>query len=957
MNVDGREIILISVYFKYSDNVHDHVRGLSDVLRLLRGRQVLLAGDFNARSPLWFDRPGSDRTGSARPVEEFISSSGLNILNRPGPATFAGPAGESYIDLTLCSDGLLSLLSNWRVLPDAVVCDHRLITWSVGAAPAVDPIGLRSFKCFRPDWQGFASSLDFELRDFDDWVRLDADFAGDKFNSAVVNAAESALGRCKPGGGHATSWWNPDLSLLRRKFKAAERAFRPVRKKEIDRESPAGVRLWGALQRARGAYQKAVRLAKVAAWRDWITDVGNTDPWSVSRTVVKTKKSADHYLTSVITDEGETKSIGDTLKALVDGLVPVDRPDTYTRHQMQLAVLSRVPPRGRGTEEVTVVNREELGEIIKGLGPRKAPGIDRINGIIVKKVWEYCPDVVLRLMQKCLREGVFPRVWKRGLLRVIPKGNDKPVSDLKAYRPITLLPSFGKVLEILVRNRLGGSLSVGSPMQFGFSRGLGTEHAIAECVRYVGSTRSKYVLGVFLDIAGAFDNAWWPMMLAKLKLRGCPLALFNIVSDYFRERSVVIAYAGLVHERAVSMGCPQGSVLGPFLWNVLFDDLLGLRYPNGCSMIAYADDALLLLSGDSRAQIEGKFTLAIGQILEWGSRNRLCFAPAKTYAMWMKGSLGRSRDPVLRMDGHAVRLVDEVRYLGVILDRSFSFMPHVRSIAQRTASMFFMLRRLSGATWGLEFRALRRIYRAAYVPFVTYAAKTWSHRLSVGSVNLALLRSQRLPLLAVTGAYRTAASIGLPVLAGVLPANLETLRAVAMRDLKRGENATLLGTTVSVGSGRSDFNRAVGEVEDLVMDEWQSTWDAGRTARLVYRFLPDVRERMRMSFFGLDHWGVQLVTGHGEFRGKLFQLGLSDNPWCTCGGGMQDAEHILWDCTMLGSARDEMIEGLDSDTPRPVWFGELLRSPANLSCFKRFVKSWVDLWEELRVPGSPPDHV
>jgi hypothetical protein len=309
------------------------------------------------------------------------------------------------------------------------------------------------------------------------------------------------------------------------------------------------------------------------------------------------------------------------------------------------------------------------------------------------------------------------------------------------------------------------------------------------------------------------------------------------------------------------------------------------------------------------------------------------------------------------MDGQPVRLVDEVRYLGVVLDRSFSFYPHVRAIAERTASMFFMLRRLSGATWGLDFRALKRIYRAAYVPHITYAAKAWSHRLSVGAISLALLRSQRLPLLAVTGAYRTAASIGLPVLAGVLPADLETLRAVAMRDLRRGMDTVVLGTTVSVGSGRHGLSRALGEVENLVMDAWQSAWDAGRTARLVYRFFPDVRERMRMSYFGLDHWGVQLVTGHGEFRGKLFQLGLSDNPWCTCGGGTQDAEHILWDCTMLDRQREEMIADLDGDTPRPVWFGELFRSPANLGCFRRFVKSWVDLWEELRVPGSPPDYV
>ena len=955
LRVGGREIVLISVYFRYSDPVGIHLRGLGTVLDALRGRSVIVAGDFNARSPLWHDRPTSDQGLRGGPVAEFISSYGLNILNRAGqPATFANHMGESCIDLTLCTDDLVSLLSDWKVLEGAISCDHRLIVWSAGGGLDSEPYGMWSFKRGRVNWDFFGTLLRREMSEFDFWLSNGADVAGEKFNDAVVDVASMAIGRCRPRGGRFTAWWTPELTALKRQFKAAERAFGPVRKGDILRDSPAGVALKSRLRQARGSYHSAIRLAKSSAWKEWITETGNADPWSISRTAAKTRKSADHYLTSIVAGGGETTCIDGTLRALLDGLVPLDSALRDTPHQCQLRILSRHPPVA-SVGAVSPVTHTELGEIVKTLGPRKAPGIDRIHGDIVKKVWHFCPDVFVKLMNVCLTEGVFPKVWKRGLLKVIPKGNDKQLSDLKAYRPITLLPSFGKVLEILLRNRLAVALSPGSDRQFGFSRGKSTEHAIQACLDWRDACTEKLVLGVFLDIAGAFDNAWWPMILSKLKLRGCPRSLFLLVSSYFSDRKVVISHSGRLVERVVDMGCPQGSVLGPFLWNVLFDDLLKIELPTSSEILAYADDALLLLGGRSRLEIEQKFSLAVDKVLAWGRLNRLTFSPAKTSAMWMKGTISRSRHPVLRMDGSPVRVVDEVRYLGVLLDRGFSFLPHVKAAATKASVLFMILRRISRGTWGLRSGTMRAVYRATYVPQVAYAARVWSHRLSVGSVVLAVLRGQRLPLLAVTGAYRTSATDGLPVIAGVLPADLEILDLAARKSINATGSVTHHGSAIVAESGREGTNRAIRLIRERTMDVWQERWNSGGSARLVYRYFPDVRERMSKRFVRLDHFSVQLITGHGELRGKLCELRLSDDPWCPCGLGAQFAEHILWECPILMDARERMLAGMSEDTPRPIWFGEVFRDRNNMACFLEFVDVWVSRWEVLRQPGVPPD--
>ncbi|GBP23613.1 Retrovirus-related Pol polyprotein from type-1 retrotransposable element R1 [Eumeta japonica] len=97
------------------------------------------------------------------------------------------------------------------------------------------------------------------------------------------------------------------------------------------------------------------------------------------------------------------------------------------------------------------------------------------------------------------------------------------------------------------------------------------------------------------------------------------------------------------------MGCPQGSVLGLTLWNVLLDDLLRLPFPAGVKVVAYADDVTVLVEAPSRSEIEGRSQAALNLIREWGGRNRLSFSPTKSCSMTVKGRL--QKPPVVRMGG------------------------------------------------------------------------------------------------------------------------------------------------------------------------------------------------------------------------------------------------------------------------------------------------------------------
>lgn len=172
----------------------------------------------------------------------------------------------------------------------------------------------------------------------------------------------------------------------------------------------------------------------------------------------------------------------------------------------------------------------------------------------------------LGLFNCALTQGTFPSQYKKAQIKVLLKGQDKDPTDAKSYRPISLLPITGKILEKAIAGRLkdlAHNSERSSTRQYGFRPGRSTEDAIVELQRVVRSAQGKYAVGLLFDISGAFDNVWWPSILGNLKARNCPRNLYRLISSYLSNRKAIIAGNAASVEKKVTKGCPQGSVLGP----------------------------------------------------------------------------------------------------------------------------------------------------------------------------------------------------------------------------------------------------------------------------------------------------------------------------------------------------------------------------------------------------------
>ena len=311
-----------------------------------------------------------------------------------------------------------------------------------------------------------------------------------------------------------------------------------------------------------------------------------------------------------------------------------------------------------------------------------------------------------------------------------------------------------------------------SPSQFGFKASLFAENAICKTLGTSKNTNKKFVLLLFIDIQGAFDNLWWPSILLRLIKVGISSYMFDTLKDYFSGRSVSLMAEdrSMMISRETERGCPQGSIVGPYAWRWCMDELLNDARREWSSdtveWVAYADDIVIAVKGNSRFKLERLSERCLSYLMSWCGRYKLRLSTPNTKCILIKGHMDRSRMPWVLCAGERIECVRQYKYLGVILDSVPNFVEHAKWVRAKVSTYMFSLKTHVGRGWGIQRRMVETLYDIVCIPMIAYGREEWAKSMTKSHVRRHLNALHRLLLLTLTRGRTFASTVSLEVVAG-----------------------------------------------------------------------------------------------------------------------------------------------------------------------------------------------
>lgn len=724
IKVNGRDLSIFSVYFPGARRTAALSNFRGDIRRLTAvGSSYLICGDLNSRHRSW-NCMRANRAGKVLFEENCAGNFMINYPHSPTYYPENSNSTPSTIDLML-TNGLCSI-SNLEVHND-LSSDHRPVTFSVGAS-SVDYVSENLVPCFnRADWIQFKNylhdniSLDnlssnlLRISDIDSMV----EFITEKIQEAI----DLSVPKVNP---HVFQYIIPqNIRLLIR--------FRNARRRQWQRHhDPYIGQLVSFLN---GQIRSAIQNFRNNEWSSLLSTIRATDHkfWKTTK-ILKRRQNIIPTLVDngrkIFADQEKTDIIA--RKFSESHLLTLNDPGNPLMTQRisdEVAEMEDAQPVEVEASELT--SPQEIRTVIKRLGRRKAPGVDRINNIVLKNLPRKAIVFLTYLFNACIMKQYFPKKWKHASVIAIPKPGKDP-SDPKSYRPISLLCALSKLLERIILVRITQHMeehTVLPNFQFGFRPHHSTCHQVVRITKHIKEGfRGKLSTGMFLlDIEKAFDTVWHDGLIYKMCHKNFPIYQVRIVRSFLSDRTFCVNYHGIdsvIYQ--IPAGLPQGATMSPTLYGIFTSDPPELL---DCEIAAFADDTAIFTTHSNVTIITDRLQNAVEGLQSYFDSWKIKINPSKSQCIFFSKRRSPRYLPTtdLNIRNSNIAWSDNVKYLGVVLDRKLLFSSHIEYVLQKTEKMFKIFYSILNRRSRMNLKNKLILYKVALRSILLYCCPVWTN--------------------------------------------------------------------------------------------------------------------------------------------------------------------------------------------------------------------------------------
>lgn len=496
------------------------------------------------------------RVGDAESLLQLAAERDLVLCLPPGTITRVGYARQapSTLDLVFASEDLASSVikcyadgghgSNHREV-------NTVLDLQIRRAETEERLNWR-----QTDWEKFAQVAEDSLTALGSQGSLTSREALDGMVQKVVESLATAAAETVPvakPSPFSKRWWTSELSEMRCNLKHLQnQAAKP-------RASPSVRKAARELARDR-EYHSAIRQQQRRHWKEWLENATEQTVWQANRYASSLpENSQPSHTPDLSTPGGGTASTNaDKCSAFIHQFFP-DPPPADLHDTLNFTYPESLP-------NVDITDAE-VRTGIENLSPYKAPGLSGIRNIALLKCKGALVPLLTKIFNASLRLQYFPEYWRKFVTIFLRKPGKPDYTILKAYRPIALGDTIGKIAESVIASRLSSLAEQHALLpdtHFGGRPGRTTTDAVLYGLQRIkDAARKGQVTSVlFLDISQAFPSVSHARLLHNLRKRAVPDAIVNWIASFLTDRTTTLKFDDYTSElRHASVGVPQGSPL------------------------------------------------------------------------------------------------------------------------------------------------------------------------------------------------------------------------------------------------------------------------------------------------------------------------------------------------------------------------------------------------------------